>query len=227
MALILCVETSHQTASVALCSDGALIGFRESLSQKEHASFLQPAVQDMMKEAGLSLNQVDAVSVSIGPGSYTGLRVGLASAKGICYALNKPLIALDTLTIIAHLAGKDLPKHEGIRYILPMIDARRNEVFCSVFDQQLKMIAPPQAHILTDQSFVDLLSQPVLFAGDGTGKWKLQCRHDNAVFKDIRPNAGDMCSLSHNAWRMQHFAPLRKTAPLYAKEFYSTIQQPG
>ena len=225
MALILCIETSHQTASVALCNDEACIAYRTSTSQKEHASFLQPAIQDLMKEAGLTLGQVDALSVSIGPGSYTGLRVGLASAKGICYALSKPLITIDTLTIIAHLAAKDALKKNKTSFIVPMIDARRNEVFVSIFDHELNMIAPPQAHILTDSSFDDLLSQPVIFAGDGTNKWKLQCQHQNASFKDLRPTAKDMCLLSIDAWQKQNFAPLYQTAPLYAKEFYSTIQK--
>jgi tRNA threonylcarbamoyladenosine biosynthesis protein TsaB len=227
MALILCIETSHSTASVALCKDEDHIAFRESTSQKEHASFLQPAIQDMMKEVGLTLDRIDALSVSIGPGSYTGLRVGLASAKGICYALNKPLITIDSLTIIAHLAKKEILNNAEPSFIVPMIDARRDEVFFSIFDHQLRVIAPPQAHILTDQSFEDVLSKPVFFAGDGTGKWKLRCMHPKASFRDIRPSAREMVSLSLEAWHHQNFASLSHSTPLYAKEFYSTIQKPG
>ena len=140
MALIISIETSGSVASVALAKNGESLAFRESKTQKEHASFIQPAIQEVLNDSGIALKHIDAVSVSVGPGSYTGLRVGLASAKGICYALKKPLITIGTLRIIAHAAQIKIKNFSSVDdyFIIPMIDARRNEVFTAIFDPFMK-----------------------------------------------------------------------------------------
>jgi tRNA threonylcarbamoyladenosine biosynthesis protein TsaB len=224
MALILCIETSGQTASVALVNNGCCVSLRENTIRNEHGAFLQPAVREIMTEAGFALTQIDAVAVSIGPGSYTGLRVGLASAKGICYALNKPLIQIGTLTLMATVAREllsDLQKEENY-CIVPMIDARRNEVFSATFDHQLNNISEPGALILEENSFEAFLSVPIYFTGDGSVKWQSQCNHANARFITIDFNAADMSSIAQKMYQNQQFTPAALAIPLYGKAFYTT-----
>jgi tRNA threonylcarbamoyladenosine biosynthesis protein TsaB len=227
MALILCIETSQPKASLALSRDGHIISFRVSAIQKEHASFLQPAIKEMMQKAGVSLVELDAVSVCEGPGSYTGLRVGMASAKGICYALNKPLIAISSLSVMGYVARQDIQKIAGTNdyWIVPMIDARRNEVFTAVLDQHLTMRLPPQAMILHPNSFSELEGESVFFMGDGSPKWQSQCSLSHAVFLPLEWDAAGMVSLAENSYSQNKFASVESAVPLYGKSFY-TIQSP-
>jgi tRNA threonylcarbamoyladenosine biosynthesis protein TsaB len=225
MALILCIESSGQTASVALSNNGVCVACKESVVQKEHASFLQPAIRDIVDEARVKLNDVDAIAVSVGPGSYTGLRVGLSSAKGICYALNKPLIAVKTLTLLADVLRQSILTNTNITSFLiaPMIDARRNEVFTALYDAELNVLESEKSLILTDSSFGEFLSKwPVCFTGDGAEKWQLQCSHPNAIFKPAACHAGDMSALAENAFRQNEFVQVDSAIPLYVKDFYHT-----
>jgi tRNA threonylcarbamoyladenosine biosynthesis protein TsaB len=227
MALILCIETSQPKASLALSRDGHIISFRVSAIQKEHASFLQPAIKEMMQEAGVSLMELDAVSVCEGPGSYTGLRVGMASAKGICYALHKPLIAISSLSVMGYVARQDIQKMAGTNdyWIVPMIDARRNEVFTAVLDQHRTIIMPPQAMILQPNSFSELEGKSVFFTGDGSPKWQPQCSLSDAVFLPLEWDAAGMISLSEQSYSHHQFVSVESAVPLYGKSFY-TVQSP-
>ena len=229
MALILCIETSGQKASVALVNNGCCVSIKENTIRNEHGAFLQPAVREIMKEAGFALTEIDAVAVSIGPGSYTGLRVGLASAKGICYALNKPIIEIGTLTLMAAVAQESLSNLQKAEnhYIVPMIDARRNEVFYATFDHQLNIISEPGALILEEDSFEALLLVPVYFTGDGSVKWQSRCNHANARFITIDFNAADMSSIAQKMYQYQQFTPAELATPLYGKAFFTTQQNHG
>jgi tRNA threonylcarbamoyladenosine biosynthesis protein TsaB len=138
MSLLLHIDTAVENASVCISKNGELIGIAENKNQKDHATWIQPAIQSLMKEAVYNLKELDAVAVSNGPGSYTGLRVGLATAKGLCFALNKPLITLSTLEVMT-IAALNIPI-SNINYFCPLIDARRMEVFTAIYDISLKTI---------------------------------------------------------------------------------------
>lgn len=230
MALILCIDTSGEKASVALVENGICLDYKISAVQKEHASFLQPAIQEIFSKKLIELSAIDAVAVSIGPGSYTGLRVGLSSAKGLCYALQKPLIAIKTLTLMAYASQqtiKSIAQSESY-FIVPMIDARRNEVFTAAFDAQLNSIELDKSLILSENSFLELLSvSPVFFTGNGAEKWQSQCHHDNAHFKSVSWHAGDMANMSEEAFNEKVFVPVDRATPFYLKEFYNTQTQAG
>ena len=225
MALILCIESSQPTASLALSRDGHIVSSRASTIQKEHASFLQPAIKEMMREAGFSLMELDAISVCEGPGSYTGLRVGMATAKGICYALHKPLISICSLSVMAYVVRQDIHKiAKSDEYVIvPMIDARRNEVFTAVLDQHLTLMIPPQAMILQTDSFSELEGKMVFFTGDGSPKWQLQCTLSHAVFLPLEWGASAMADLSEDYYGKNQFASIERAVPLYGKSFY-TVQ---
>jgi tRNA threonylcarbamoyladenosine biosynthesis protein TsaB len=162
----------------------------------------------MMQEAGISLTELDAVSVCEGPGSYTGLRVGMASAKGICYALRKPLIVISSLSVMGYVARQDIKKTAGNDdyWIVPMIDARRNEVFTAVLDQHLNIIMPPQAMILQPNSFAELEGKSVLFTGNGSPKWQSQCSLSQAVFLPLEWDAAGIVPLSELNYSQAQFA---------------------
>ncbi|HAK11232.1 MAG TPA: tRNA (adenosine(37)-N6)-threonylcarbamoyltransferase complex dimerization subunit type 1 TsaB [Chitinophagaceae bacterium] len=219
MAILLHIDTATEFAVVGFSKDGEVLAEQENLEQQQHAAFLQPAIQALSKKLGLPLQQIDAVVVSNGPGSYTGLRVGLASAKGICFALQKPLITLNTLQIMAHAARKAFPKAD---LFCPMIDARRMEVFTAVYDQSLNEVMPPQAMILEAASFMDrLASKTIVFTGSGQEKFHQICTHPNAQFALLRHAVTDMCPLGEQAFVNQQFADLAYAEPFYSKAFYS------
>ncbi|MFN5333902.1 MAG: tRNA (adenosine(37)-N6)-threonylcarbamoyltransferase complex dimerization subunit type 1 TsaB [Bacteroidota bacterium] len=223
MSFFLCIETSGKTASVAIVQKGACVAQEINVQLNEHAAFLQPAIQKMLQYADLSIADLDAVSVSIGPGSYTGLRVGLASAKGICFALQKPLITINTLTIMAYAAREQLIR-DSIQcdYLVPMIDARRNEVFTAAYDLNLNFVIEPQPLILNEDSYNDLMHGSINFFGDGATKWRPQCSLSKAIFSDIHVTASMMSVLTEQAFNKKNFAPLHSTIPYYGKEFYTT-----
>jgi tRNA threonylcarbamoyladenosine biosynthesis protein TsaB len=223
MSVILQIDTASTHAAVSLSQQGRLLQHISSANQQEHAAFLQPAVASILKAEGLQLEQIDAVSVVIGPGSYTGLRVGLASAKGICYALKKPLIALSTLHVMAAAAQQELIKQEQpVPLLCPMMDARRMEVFTAVYDDALEPVVPANAMLLNHDSFVDILLQnKVLFFGDGAAKFEGLTNHVNALFATDYNCLAAMSSLSYEHYQQQQFSDLIYTEPLYLKEFYN------
>lgn len=226
MSYILNIDTASEKAQVSLANDGLLLYKLTNESQKEHASFLQSAILELTKITGTKLSGIDAVAVTAGPGSYTGLRVGMASAKGLCYALKKPMITistLDVLTISALLLFPDTPT--SVLYC-PMIDARRMEVFTAIFNRQLTIFKVPSAVILDEFSFAKELSDnEILFFGSGSSKWKLICKHSNALFENVSMLPEAMSDCTYKLFLQNHFTNLAYSEPLYLKEFQTVIKK--
>ncbi|OQY95668.1 MAG: tRNA (adenosine(37)-N6)-threonylcarbamoyltransferase complex dimerization subunit type 1 TsaB [Sphingobacteriales bacterium UTBCD1] len=221
MAIILNIDTALETASVCLSQDGKAVITSVNKEQKDHASWLQPAIVHLMKESGYKLNVLNAIAVSIGPGSYTGMRVGLSSAKGLCYALNIPLITVSTLVMMAHAA-----RNEEADLLCPMIDARRMEVFTAVYTRSLKEFVKPQALVLNAGVFSELLSShEILFFGSGSKKFISLLNHDNAFFKDVNFDASDLSSIATEKFIAHRFADLAYSEPEYLKEFFSPVRK--
>jgi len=223
MALILNIDTSTEFASIALAKDGELLNRTENRQQKDHASWIQEAIQKLIKDSGLTLKELSAIAVTNGPGSYTGLRVGLATAKGLCYGLNIPLITIGTLYVMALSANKAL---NGLNLpatvlLCPMIDARRREVFTSIYNDQLNEIISPTAMILDPSSFErELDNHQILFFGTGSLKWKELCKNANARFADVSWDSSSMILPSYRSFREKKFADISYSEPAYLKEFY-------
>ncbi|MBS1620832.1 MAG: tRNA (adenosine(37)-N6)-threonylcarbamoyltransferase complex dimerization subunit type 1 TsaB [Bacteroidetes bacterium] len=216
MPLILNIDTALESASICLAKDGVAINNSSNPEQKDHAAWLQPAISKMLKASNVDVKDLDAIAVSIGPGSYTGLRVGLSSAKGLCYALHIPLVTLRTLEIMAYAA-----KNQDVDLLCPMIDARRMEVFTAVYTHSLQEIMPAQALILEHNSFSNLLtSNKILFFGNGSIKFAGLQNHDNAVFRQIHFDAASMSSMSFNGFLLQKFTDLTYSEPSYLKDFF-------
>ncbi|MBY0482577.1 MAG: tRNA (adenosine(37)-N6)-threonylcarbamoyltransferase complex dimerization subunit type 1 TsaB [Chitinophagaceae bacterium] len=226
MSLILNIDTATEHASVCLSKNGKSLLLKESSDQKHHGAFLQPAIQQIMQESGVSLADVDAIAVTEGPGSYTGLRVALASAKGLCYALQKPLITINTLQVMAQAALKSAPETDFNTIFCPMIDARRMEVFTAIYSSQLETLEAPQAKILDENSFAENLAKnTVVFSGSGSIKFKPMCVHPNSFFSAVQHSAIELCLLSQTAYDNQHFADLAYSEPFYLKPFFMHISK--
>ncbi|MCG2613924.1 tRNA (adenosine(37)-N6)-threonylcarbamoyltransferase complex dimerization subunit type 1 TsaB [Terrimonas sp. NA20] len=218
MALILHIDTAVEGSSVCVAEDGRLTAPVLTTSQKDQSGWLHTSISELMEASNLSLNQLDAVAVTIGPGSYTGLRVGLSAAKGLCFALQTPLIAINTLEV---MASSHQPGDRNV-LICPMIDARRMEVFTAVYDASLKVIMAPCAMILNGTNFDQLLSEhKMIFSGNGSPKWQKVLSNPNAEFSDAVMTAGDMVRLAAKYYADKRFADLAYTEPFYVKEFYS------
>jgi tRNA threonylcarbamoyladenosine biosynthesis protein TsaB len=227
MALLLNIDTATEHASVCLSKDGKVLAIEESLDQKNHGSFLQPAIKKILASVNLSLSAIDAIAVTEGPGSYTGLRVGMASAKGLCYALNKPLIVLNTLRVMAAAAidayNVELPPGSDLLFC-PMIDARRMEVFTALYDSSLNQVLAPIAVVLTETSFdSELNNKGIVFSGSGHYKFKEISLNTAAMFDNVQHNASNMVALAEKAYKQQQFANLAYSEPFYLKEFFSPL----
>ncbi len=226
MSWILHIDTALETACVSIAFDGKLIAEKFNISQKDHASFLQPSIAELLAIATISIKQLDAVAVVDGPGSYTGLRVGMASAKGLCYALNKPLITIGSLQIMAATAIEQLHKNEDSVLYCPMIDARRMEVFTAVYDELLNVIATPCAIELSEDLFVNLmLKKKLYFFGNGALKWKMICCNENAHFSTVENNSMIVSTLAYQYLRKNEFANLAYSEPAYIKDFFSPLNR--
>lgn len=228
MTLILHIETAVETASICLAKDGELLVLDSNTQQRDHAAWIHNAIQLMMDNSGFSVNDLSAVAVSAGPGSYTGLRVGMASAKGLSYALQIPMISLNTLEIMANAAKTNWLNNNNIKDYLfvPMIDARRMEVFTAIYDTQLKNILATQAMVLDEDSFnIWLKDHPLVFFGNGHEKCRNLIRHQNALFEDISFSASYMVSLAYSYFQAKTFADLAYSEPFYTKGFYSPVKK--
>lgn len=216
MALILNIETAIDSASFCVADDGRSVFSGMNESRTGQAAWLHQAIKEAFDSNSLKINNIHAVSVSNGPGSYTGLRVGLSTAKGICFALKKPLICINTLKIMAlsvAIKATDL--------ICPMIDARRMEVFTAVYDKNLNVFHSPEAMVLTEARFDRLISsRKVLFTGNGTGKFKNLINNPNADFVEDNISAVDMAPLSEKYFINNEFSDLAYTEPYYLKPVY-------
>ncbi len=219
MTLILSIETSTPASSVALHEDGKLISSLHIHLSKSHSQYLAPSIDCLFKVSGLELKSVDGVAISKGPGSYTGLRIGTSTAKGICYALDARLIAINTLeSMVYGMAGY----YEKNTIFCPMIDARRMEVYCLVADTDLNIVEPTQAKIIDENSFGHLLQDhKVIFFGNGAMKCQpLLGRYDNAVFiDDVHPSAENIGALAWKAWDKKQFEDVAYFEPYYLKDF--------
>ena len=215
MGIILNIDTASEEAHVSIAKDADVLDFISNKSQKEHATFLQPAIEKLVKKMGITLNSIDAVAVTSGPGSYTGLRVGMASAKGLCYALKKPLIALSTLEVLAASAFEIFNNDEEKTILYcPMMDARRMEVFTAVYQNNLSAILQPCALILDENSYENELSEnKILFFGNGSDKWKLICKNANALFEDVSILPKAMAKRSNTYFSKKYFTDLAYSEP--------------
>lgn len=215
MAYILNIETSTKNCSVALAKEGEMIVCREIAEMGySHAEKLHVFIEEILSEANLKFSDLKAIAVSQGPGSYTGLRIGVSAAKGLCYALEIPLIAVDTLEVLA----SQISIEEGV--IVPMIDARRMEVYSAIFDKNHQKIRDTKAEILTEESFSDL-NQTVYFVGDSSQKAKTLLQKDNFVFVDdvIYPSAKQMTKKSYTLFTNNRFEDVAYFEPFYLKDF--------
>ena len=217
MSLILNIDTALDVASVCLTKDEEIVSLAINENHRDQAGWLHLVINEMLINNNVAPNQLGAVAVSIGPGSYTGLRVGLAAAKGLCYALNIPLIAVSTLKMMAFAV-----KEEATAFICPMIDARRMEVFVAVYDKSLREKVSPYALVIDENSFIPLLSSSeILFCGNGSKKLQPLIKNNNALFSNTSSNASHLAVLSQICFLKNDFADLAYTEPLYIKEFYS------
>jgi len=216
MALILCIETATTNCSVALAKDGVIVAFREENNLKfSHSEKLHLFIEEVLQEVGIDNSELDAIAVSKGPGSYTGLRIGVSAAKGLCFALDIPLLAISTLKLLAQQV------EENNVYIVPMLDARRMEVYSAVFDPENKIVRETKAEILNENSFAEYLKEKkTIFLGDGAKKFKSLCNNPNAIFLDDRfPSAMDMAALANDKYQKKEIENLAYFEPYYLKEF--------
>jgi len=222
MAKILQIETATQVCSVALSIDGKTVLVKEETGQNLHASRLTLFIDEVMKSVGCAYSDLDAVAVSKGPGSYTGLRIGVSTAKGLCYALEKPLIGIETLEMMAAGFINENPHYSGL--ICPMIDARRMEVYTCVFDEKLNVLEPTSAKIIDETSFADWFKEnQITFLGDGAAKCAETLCQPNASFSDANFNAAHyMSTLAHKAFEKGNFEDVAYFEPFYLKDFVVT-----
>ncbi|MBW1294640.1 tRNA (adenosine(37)-N6)-threonylcarbamoyltransferase complex dimerization subunit type 1 TsaB [Aquimarina litoralis] len=216
MAYILCLETSTTNCSVALCKSGEVISLKEDYDVKySHAERLHQFIKLVLEDAKIAFEELDAVAVSKGPGSYTGLRIGVSSAKGLCYGLGIPLISISTL----HALALQLECNKG--YIVPMIDARRMEVYSTIFSNDYIQERAIDAEILTSESYDTYLkNNKVYFIGNGVDKFKEICEHENAVFVlEKLPSSKEMAMLSYQKYITSDFEDVSYFEPYYLKDF--------
>jgi tRNA threonylcarbamoyladenosine biosynthesis protein TsaB len=220
MSLILNIDTSGETAHVCFSKEGKLLQYLSNHLQKDHASFLHIAIRQLAEISGIKLQDIDAIAVVAGPGSYTGIRVGMASAKGLCYALRKPLVTLNSLEVLTTSAILSAMPDTNTVLLCPMIDARRMEVFTAIYDKYLNPYLSPCPLILNETSFENELSRnTILFFGSGAAKWKTVCRHSNALFPQSPFSPDALCRLSNDMYQKNQFATLAYSDPFYLKEF--------
>ncbi len=236
MAILLNIDTATENASISIAENGKALLTMVNNQQRDHAAWIQPAIEKILFETQKTARDLQGVAVTAGPGSYTGLRVGMATAKGLCYALNIPLITENTLRVMAYAATQQFfPNGDGYSIkaglknstiLCPMIDARRMEVFTALYDLQLNIVEKPSALILEADSFnKELENNSILFLGNGSAKWKPVCNHPHAFFAEVYQTAEHLAPLSEQLFLQEKFADLAYEEPVYLKEFYSHIKK--
>lgn len=227
MEKIILIETSTALCSTAIAESGEITSYKESSAPKAHASLTAVFIQEMLSERGITLADCDAVCVSMGPGSYTGLRVGVSTAKGLCFGSRKPLLAVGTLDILVAQAKEEATAPEGgFKYVIPMIDARRMEVYTAVFSPEGQQLTETAPAIIDETSFSEYLEQgPVLFIGDGAGKCADVIKHQNAHFVQCNPKASAMLAPATDALKAEKFQDVAYFEPFYLKEFVATVSK--
>ncbi len=229
MALVLNIETSTEVCSVALANNGIVVALRENLTGQRHAELLTVYIKEVFNEYGIVNGDIDAVAVSGGPGSYTGLRIGVSTAKGFCYASGLPLIALSSLEAMTNFVMNNLSDYQypekGNLLFCPMIDARRMEVYTAFYDRNGTLVREIKADIIDHQSYLSYLEQnTVFFFGNGAFKCRDSISHPNAVFIDgITTSAKSMAPLSEREFQLGKFVDVAYYEPFYLKDFVATI----
>lgn len=221
--LILSIETSTKVCSVALHKDHQLLACHELFTEKSHSGMLTTLIQNVVHQTGNSLQEIDAVAVAKGPGSYTGLRIGVSTAKGLCFALDKPLLSVNTLEAMVWQLRSFYDQHV---LLCPMLDARRMEVYCALFDANGNIMSSTEAKVIDEAAFSELLTQKkVVFFGEGADKCRPKLAHQaNAIFLEtpIHPSARTIGLLASRAYQEGVFEDLPTFEPFYLKEFVST-----
>jgi tRNA threonylcarbamoyladenosine biosynthesis protein TsaB len=208
-----------ETAGVCVSKDGNTLVLAESRDQKNHSSWLHPTIRRLLDETGYQVRDLQAVAITAGPGSYTGLRVGMAAAKGLCYALDIPLIAENTLNVMAFAAREQMT---GSDLLCPMIDARRMEVFTAIYRSDGSVLLPATAMIIDENSFSEyLLGHKMSFFGGGSDKCKQLITAPSAAFVNLSYNVGYLGNLSFLRYLQQEFTGVVYSEPVYTKEFYT------
>ena len=223
MSLILSIETATKVCSVALLDKDTILGTQEIYVERSHSEFLAIMIQDLLKYAGKSASDLSAIAVSKGPGSYTGLRIGVSTAKGLCFGLDIPLIAINSLMAMAY----EVKKYDSSSFDLcPMLDARRMEVYCLVADQDLGVKQTTQARIIDENSFSEELNTTeMLFFGNGMNKCReILSGNKNAHFvDDVHPRAINIGFLAYGKYKNQEFENTETFEPFYLKDFIATV----
>ena len=226
MTRIILIETYTDLCSAALTEDGRTVSYIESSEPRKHASLTAVYIGKILEDNGLEVRDCDAVCVSMGPGSYTGLRVGVSTAKGLCFGSGIPLLAIGTMDVLAWQAIGENLLPEGCRYIVPMIDARRMEAYTAVFDTEGNQIRETRPEIFSQDSFRDLLSAgKVLFIGDAAGKCSGVISHENAFFCNCCPKASSMSVPAMKEYKEKRFKDVAYFEPFYLKEFTATVSK--
>ena len=219
--MILSIETATTMCSVALGRNGKVMAVKELNRGYTHAENLTVFIREVMNEAKVEFPQLDAIAVSKGPGSYTGLRIGVSAAKGLCYALEKPLIAVGTLYSM-FASARDKREFSGAELFCPMIDARRMEVYCAIYDKNGNTVKDVSADIITEDSFQSLISgRSIVFFGDGAHKCRsVLGENPSGIFvNDIYPTASAMILLAENRFNEKQFEDVAYFEPFYLKDF--------
>lgn len=226
--MILCIETATNICSVSLCHGGKIIASRESSEERSHASLLTVFIIELLEEASIKASGLEAIAVSKGPGSYTGLRIGVSTAKGIAYGAGIPLVGVNTLE--AMFSGissgmEERPEKDRPTLFCPMIDARRMEVYYSLFDASGKSIVPTTAGVITGESFSEYLEDSaIIFFGNGSAKVKELINNPNATFiDDFNLSARYLCKPATIAVNNKNFEDIAYFEPYYLKEFIATV----
>lgn len=224
MATILNIETSTEVCSVALTSEGQILEHHENYDGQTHATLLSAYVKDALDYVRTRELKLDAIAVSIGPGSYTGLRIGLSEAKGLAFGMDIPLIGVNTLQLLVVTTMFHNFFEEDDLLFVPMIDARRMEVYTAAYNNALEAVIEPQAMILDENSFSEILNtHKVVFMGNGSTKARDVIKHPNAMFVEgVKPVALEMTALAEKAFRESRFIDVAYSTPLYLKEFQAT-----
>jgi len=220
VSLILNIETTTKNCSVSLSNQGNILAIKElNDGNYSHGEKLHLFIEDVFKSVHKTINEIDAVAVSKGPGSYTGLRIGVSTAKGLCFSLDKPLISISTLK---SLANAIVVEKDAI--IVPLLDARRMEVYSAIFDHNYNQLREIQAEIINEHSFVDFLNKSkVYFLGDGAEKCKTIIKHKNAIFIDnLFPSSKQMAKLSYDKYKKNDIEDVAYFEPFYLKDFLVT-----
>lgn len=230
MAYILHIETSTPTCSVSISENSEILAVRESHVDKSHAELLAVFIQELFEETGINPKKLDAVNVSKGPGSYTGLRIGVSTAKGLAYGMNIPLISVNTLEAMAwgmlkSQEYKSLVQSDDSYFLCPMIDARRMEVYTALFNSELKVLSKTAALVIDSESFNDWLGRGrICFFGNGAFKCKETIRHNNAIFMiEFNNSSRYMAELAFKSYEAKDFEDVAYFDPYYLKDFIPTI----